>query len=124
MRHAYVVTYDISDPKRLRRVYRLMLGWGDHLQLSVFQCELSARELVELRLALSEVVNHNEDQVLFCLLGPVDGFADPLDQDPELESNGSREDRISTLQAKRAALAHELEDVDAEIEKIRREGRR
>lgn len=73
MRHSYVVTYDISDPKRLRRVYRLMLGWGDHLQLSVFQCELSARELVELRMALAETVNHNEDQVLFCLLGPVDG---------------------------------------------------
>jgi len=28
MRHTYVVTYDICDPKRLRKVYRLMLGWG------------------------------------------------------------------------------------------------
>jgi len=73
MRHSYVVTYDICDPKRLRQVYKLMLGWGDHLQLSVFQCELSAREVTELRLALSDVLNHNEDQVLFCLLGPVEG---------------------------------------------------
>ena len=41
MRHNYVVTYDISDPKRLRKVYKMMLGYGEHLQLSVFQCELN-----------------------------------------------------------------------------------
>ena len=73
MRHAYVVTYDIADPKRLRQVYRLMLGWGDHLQLSVFQCDLNARELAELKIALADILNHNEDQVLFCCLGLVEG---------------------------------------------------
>src|SRR5690606_35574631 len=44
MRTAYVVTYDICEPKRLRRVYRIMLGYGDHLQYSVFRCELTDRE--------------------------------------------------------------------------------
>lgn len=73
MRHTYIVTYDISDPKRLRKVFRLMLGYGDHLQLSVFQCELNQRELVELRCALGELIHHGEDQVLFANLGPVDG---------------------------------------------------
>jgi CRISPR-associated protein Cas2 len=73
MRHTYVVTYDISDPKRLRKVYRLMLGYGDHLQLSVFECELNPRELVELRHALGELIHHGEDQVLFANLGPVEG---------------------------------------------------
>lgn len=73
MRHAYLVTYDISDPKRLRAVYRLMLGWGDHVQLSVFHCELSQRELVDLKAALSSVINMAEDQVLFGLLGRAEG---------------------------------------------------
>lgn len=73
MRQGYVVTYDISDPKRLRQVYRLMLGYGEHLQLSVFQCELNERELVELKAALSEIIHHAEDQVLFVAIGPVDG---------------------------------------------------
>lgn len=73
MRHVYVVTYDIADPKRLRKVYQLMLGYGDHLQLSVFECELSARELVELRHALGELIHHGQDQVLFANLGPVEG---------------------------------------------------
>jgi CRISPR-associated protein Cas2 len=73
MRHTYIVTYDISDPKRLRKVFKLMLGYGDHIQLSVFQCELNPRELVELRHSLGEIIHHTEDQVLFANLGPVEG---------------------------------------------------
>ena len=73
MRQTFVVSYDVSCPKRLRRVYRLMRGWGDHIQLSVFRCELNARELVELRARLSEVINSLEDQVLFIDVGPVEG---------------------------------------------------
>ncbi len=73
MRHTYVVTYDISNPKRLRKVYKLMLGWGDHLQLSVFQCELNERELIELRAELAQIIRHVEDQVLFIDVGLVQG---------------------------------------------------
>lgn len=73
MRHTYVVTYDICDPGRLRNVYKLMLGWGDHLQLSVFQCELTERERIELRVELARVMRHTEDQVLFIDVGTVEG---------------------------------------------------
>ena len=75
MRHTYVVSYDVSDPKRLRQVFKTMLGYGDHLQLSVFRCDLSARELVELRAKLSGIIHHTEDQVLFVEVGPSDGRA-------------------------------------------------
>jgi len=50
-----------------------MRGWGDHIQLSVFRCELNPRELVELRARLADVINHVEDQVLFIDVGPVEG---------------------------------------------------
>jgi CRISPR-associated protein Cas2 len=73
MRQTYIVAYDVCDPKRLRKVFRTMRGWGDHLQLSVFQCELSKRELVELRTALAAIIHHDEDQVLFVDVGPVEG---------------------------------------------------
>jgi len=76
MRYVYIVTYDISDPKRLRRVYQLMMGFGDHLQLSVFECELNARELLQLRHALGEIIHHEQDQVLFVNVGPVEGRGD------------------------------------------------
>lgn len=51
-RRHYLVTYDISDDKRRDAVFRLLLGHGDHAQYSVFFCELSGRELVELRARL------------------------------------------------------------------------
>lgn len=65
----YIVAYDISDPRRLRKVYEIMKGAGVHLQYSVFQCDLSDRQLEELRLDLAEVIAPREDQVLFVALG-------------------------------------------------------
>ncbi len=74
-RQVFVVSYDISDPKRLRRVYELMCGWGAHIQLSVFRCELDSTELVELQTELKDLIHHQEDQVLFIYLGPSRGRA-------------------------------------------------
>ncbi len=73
MRKHYLVTYDVSDAKRLRRVFKTMRGFGDHVQYSVFVCELSDRELVMLEDALERVINKREDQVLIVDLGPSEG---------------------------------------------------
>jgi CRISPR-associated protein Cas2 len=73
MRKVYIVSYDVCCPKRLRKVFKTMRGWGDHLQLSVFRCELNPRELVELRAALSTILHHGEDQVMLVDVGPVEG---------------------------------------------------
>ena len=73
MRQTYIVTYDVCHPKRLRRVFKLMKGYGDHIQLSVFRCELDAREVLELRARLADEINHEEDQVLFVDIGPTEG---------------------------------------------------
>ncbi len=72
-RQTFVVSYDISDPKRLRKVYRLMNGYGDWVQLSVFRCELTPREVLELRAKLGAIIHHGVDQVLFVDVGPADG---------------------------------------------------
>ncbi len=76
MRNSYVVTYDIADDKRLRQVFKLMRGWGDHLQDSVFECQLSPSDLVRLRGELNELIHHSQDQVLFIDLGPAEGRGD------------------------------------------------
>ncbi len=49
MRRAYLVTYDICEAKRLREVFKTMRGHGDHLQYSVFRCELNRSELILLQ---------------------------------------------------------------------------
>ncbi len=73
MRQTYIVSYDISDAKRLRKVFKLMKGYGDHVQLSVFRCELTHRALVELRTRLGGIIHHRDDQVLFVDVGPEEG---------------------------------------------------
>ena len=73
MRQTYIISYDVSDPKRLRKVFKTLRGYGDHLQLSVFRCELSPKERVEVRAKLSDIIHHREDQVIFVDVGPADG---------------------------------------------------
>ncbi len=73
MRNSHIVCYDIADPKRLRQVFKTMRAWGDHLQYSVFECQLTRMDLVRLRAELAEIVHHDEDQVLFIDLGPAEG---------------------------------------------------
>ncbi len=76
VRLLYIVSYDVTDDKRLRKVFKLMLGYGDHLQYSVFRCELSDRERIELVEKLTKVIKNDEDQVLFFPLGPAGGMND------------------------------------------------
>lgn len=68
----FVVTYDISDPKRWRRVFRLMHGYGEWLQLSVFQCRLDRRRRAELETRLRELIRNGEDHVLLIDVGPAE----------------------------------------------------
>ena len=70
--HLYLVTYDIRDDKRWRRVFRLMKGFGEWLQLSVFQCRLSRRRHAELIALLDGIIKHGEDALLVIDLGPAD----------------------------------------------------
>lgn len=71
MRRDFIVTYDISDPKRLRSTFKLMKGFGEHLQFSVFRCALSKMERQRLIEKLNDVIHHREDQVLIIELGPI-----------------------------------------------------
>ena len=68
----YIVTYDISDARRWRRVFRIMKGFGEWLQLSVFQCRLSRRRRAELEAHLYKIIKTGEDHVLRIDIGPAD----------------------------------------------------
>ena len=71
----YIVTYDIADARRWRRVFKTMNGFGEWLQLSVFQCRLSRRRRAELETRLRELVKTGEDHVLLIDVGPADRTA-------------------------------------------------
>jgi CRISPR-associated protein Cas2 len=76
MRKTYLVCYDIRDERRLARVAKAMLGFGDRIQYSIFECQFNAVDLVTCRAALSQIIHHKQDQVLFVDLGPVEGRGD------------------------------------------------
>jgi CRISPR-associated protein Cas2 len=76
MRITYLVCYDIADDKRLRRVFKTCKNFGDHLQYSIFECDLSDAEKVNLETALKEVIDQKKDQVIFVRLGPAEGRGD------------------------------------------------
>jgi CRISPR-associated protein Cas2 len=62
---SWLVCYDISDPKRLRKVAKTCEDFGYRKQFSVFLCRLSATDFVRLRSRLYDLVKLEEDQVLF-----------------------------------------------------------
>lgn len=70
--HLYIVAYDISDSRRWRSVFRTMNGYGEWLQLSVFQCRLSRKHHVQLKTALDEIIDHDEDHVIIMDMGIAD----------------------------------------------------
>ena len=73
MRNRYMVAYDVSDATRLRRTHNKLKRFGDALQYSVFLCDLSHKELVIMKTALTELINHHEDRVVIIDIGPADG---------------------------------------------------
>lgn len=82
--HLYVVTYDIGDDKRWRAVFKLMHGYGEWMQLSVFQCRLTRSRHAELLSRLTSTISANEDHVLIVDLGAAEQV------EPRVQSLGKR----------------------------------
>ena len=93
MRRLFLVAYDITEPRRLRQVNKVMKGFGDRVQYSVFLCSLSANEVTGMKWVLGETMNQLVDQVLILDLGRDDGTAEArfqfLGRPPVFPSSGS-----------------------------------
>ncbi|MFM2405890.1 MAG: hypothetical protein RL223_3770 [Pseudomonadota bacterium] len=82
--HVYIVTYDIADARRWRAVFRLMNGFGEWMQLSVFQCRLTRSRLIDLQAKLTAAIHPGEDHVMLVDIGPADSVK------PKVQSLGLR----------------------------------
>ncbi|WP_315849971.1 CRISPR-associated endonuclease Cas2 [Planctopirus limnophila] len=76
MKNVYLISYDVSDAKRLRLTHRKLCGFGTSLQYSVFRCELSKLQLMSLKEGLWEILNLVEDRVMVVDLGPAGARGD------------------------------------------------
>lgn len=73
MRQRFVVTYDVCEPARLRKVFKVMKAFGRHVQYSVFVCDLNALGLAQMKAQLLGVIEPAEDQILVVDVGPTEG---------------------------------------------------
>lgn len=64
LRHEYLICYDIRCPKRWRKVFKLLKGYGGSVQLSIFRCRLSQRDREKLRWELSKILKQEDDILL------------------------------------------------------------
>lgn len=69
-----LVSYDVSTTtaagrRRLRRVAKVCLDYGQRVQNSVFECQVDQEKWTRLRLRLLDELNPAEDSLRFYLLG-------------------------------------------------------
>lgn len=71
--NCYVVSYDIREQKRLCRVHRAMLGFGEPVHYSVFICHLTSHGKAEMISSLSDLIVADADRIMIIDMGPSDG---------------------------------------------------
>lgn len=88
MRRRYIVAYDVADPQRLVRTFKTMLGYGDRVQHSVFLCDLSRIELIQMKTDLAEILDYAEDRILVVDIGPLEDGQGGTSGDGRIETIG------------------------------------
>lgn len=62
-RKAWIVAYDIADPRRLKQVHRVIRKLGVAMQYSAFSVQLNDREIDALLVSLGEIIDRRVDDV-------------------------------------------------------------
>ncbi len=67
MKQFVLVSYDISSDRRRLKVMKLLEGYGDHVQFSVFECRLEPGDLDTLRRKLKKLAGRQDSVRLYYL---------------------------------------------------------
>lgn len=68
--NAYLVAYDISSPKRWRRIVKELKRVGERRQLSVFFVVATPDRTKRLRTRLESLIDQETDRLMIVNLGP------------------------------------------------------
>jgi CRISPR-associated protein Cas2 len=58
-----LITYDITDPKRLKKIHRFLKEFGINTQKSVFECDMDNKGLKKIRHYCKNFLDLNTDSV-------------------------------------------------------------
>jgi len=61
----FVVAYDISSDKRRNKVHKVLSGFGQWTQFSLFELFLTDKEYILLQNKLEKILNTEKDSVRF-----------------------------------------------------------
>ena len=59
----YVVSYDIPDDRRRTKVHKLLSGYGEWQQFSLFECFLTTKQYLQLEDGLRVIADPRQDRV-------------------------------------------------------------
>jgi CRISPR-associated protein Cas2 len=64
----YVIAYDIPSDRRRTKIHKILSGFGQWTQFSLFECYLTEKQYLQLRRRLEEHLKTGEDSVRFYVL--------------------------------------------------------
>lgn len=64
----YVIAYDIPSDRRRTKIHKILSGFGQWTQFSLFECYLTEKQYLQLRQMLADHLQAGEDSVRFYTL--------------------------------------------------------
>ena len=61
----WIICYDIADDRRRNRIAKALLGYGERVQESVFECHLDNAQLRRLQAELRPLLDENADRLRY-----------------------------------------------------------
>ena len=63
-----VVSYDIPEDKRRTKIHKILKSYGQWMQYSVFECNLTEMQYAKLRSRLNKLIKPEQDSIRFYFL--------------------------------------------------------
>jgi CRISPR-associated protein Cas2 len=84
-----VISYDVPEDKRRTKIHKMLKSYGQWMQYSVFECELTDTQYAKLRSRLAKVINPDKDSIRFyslcaCCQGKVERIGGEQSRDESI----------------------------------------
>jgi CRISPR-associated protein Cas2 len=81
-----IISYDISDNQRRTKIHNILKSYGEWVQYSIFECNLTPTQYAKLRHRLSQLLHSEGDNIRFyflcgCCQGKVERIGGELPRD-------------------------------------------
>ena len=84
-----LVSYDITENKRRTKIHNILKSYGQWVQYSIFECDLTETQYAKLRHRLSKLIQGDTDSIRFyflcqCCQGKIERIGGEMPRDNTL----------------------------------------